>query len=254
MSIVRTIRRFFIVVALVVLAVVVGRLSREPISGAGVGAALQRPLVTSATALRAWATAIFGAARTPELLRSLAEENATLRTRVAELDLEVRREDEPLGVPASVLAGLFRVGAQEVLIDRGVEDGVVSGAAAVYRGSLVGIVRTASPHRAIVRLITDPRTRIAVSLAGTGGAIGALGVDSGGGLIVSNVPYDRTDVVVGVTIVTDVTNDGLPIGLPIGALSDVRPNADGFTRRATVIPLVDPRTIAAVTVVSTSER
>ena len=199
-------------------------------------------------AVSAWRRAI-------DLVRA-RNENVTLRARVQQLEEAVDRQSE-LEIENTRLRGLldFRrtlqgdiltarvVGrdatglARTLVIDRGEEDGVVKGAAAVAPEGIVGQIFLASRHAARILLVSDhnsgvdalvQRTRARGIVQGT--------IASGCGL---KYVKRTEDVQVGDTIVTSGLDGIFPKGLPIGRVVTVDKRGQGLFQSAEVAPRVD---------------
>ena len=193
--------------------------------------------------------------RAVDLVRA-RNENVTLRARVQQLEEAGDRQSE-LEIENTRLRGLldFRrtlqgdiltarvVGrdatglARTLVIDRGEEDGVVKGAAAVAPEGIVGQIFLASRHAARILLVSDhnsgvdalvQRTRARGIVQGT--------IDSGCGL---KYVKRTEDVQVGDTIVTSGLDGIFPRGLPIGRVVTVDKRGQGLFQSAEVAPRVD---------------
>ena len=193
--------------------------------------------------------------RAVDLVRA-RNENVTLRARVQQLEEAGDRQSE-LEIENTRLRGLldFRrtlqgdiltarvVGrdatglARTLVIDRGEEDGVVKGAAAVAPEGIVGQIFLASRHAARILLVSDhnsgvdalvQRTRARGIVQGT--------IASGCGL---KYVKRTEDVQVGDTIVTSGLDGIFPKGLPIGRVVTVDKRGQGLFQSAEVAPRVD---------------
>lgn len=211
-------------------------------------------------AATSWARAAATLVRAPGRLRELEAQLAELTTERTAW-VHARAEAEALaaergsegtrtvpGTPftARVLAATVNATSHELLIATG-DRAIPVGAPALAHGALIGTVTASGASRASVRLLTDPRTRIAVQRASVVGTIGILAARVGGGVAVTHIPRD-TALASGDTIVTGLANAGIPDGIPVGTIADLRDDADGFFRTAAVDPIGDPNGTPFVTI------
>ena len=214
---------------------------------------LMAPLQRSTAAVD---RAVVSAWRSVVELVGARNENVVLRVRIQQLEQEVDRRSE-LDIENARLRGLldFRrtlqgeiltariIGrdatgmSRTLVIDRGEEDGVVKGAAALAPEGAVGQIFLASRHAARILLISDhnsgvdslvERTRARGIVQGT--------VDGGCGL---KYVKRTEDVQVGDTVVTSGLDGIFPKGLPIGRVVSVDKRGQGLFQSAEVAPRVD---------------
>ncbi|MBI4433875.1 rod shape-determining protein MreC [Candidatus Uhrbacteria bacterium] len=239
-----------------------GRMSRW-------GGSLALPMTRTGQYLAAQGHAVASLFRDPGRVRALEEEVATLRAQVAMLlqehaerttIAEVLRANAALRVPgtpvlARVLAGQFTpLRATMTVAFGGNAETIADGDPVLWNGALLGTVRTHGSGRAVVRLLSDPDTRIGVARAHALGVMGVLEGGVGGGLRVTKIPADQT-VTVGDAIVTAALEERIPSGIPIGTITEVRPDPDGFFQTAAIDVAHEPRRATVVTVlhVATTE-
>lgn len=185
-------------------------------------------------------------------LQEAARENAQLR---GLLGLQEGLEWSLL--PVRVTAAGTSALSWEVGIGAGRDDGVRVGmsvvGAAEGGGALAGIVVEASPDRAIVRLLVDPRSRVVARDQQTD-ALGLVQGQPGGQLIMTQVTL-TDEVAVGDTIVTaGLELDGVaaspyPRGLLVGTVTALEADPNGLTQTAFVRPALDPRGVEWLMVV-----
>lgn len=205
---------------------------------------------------------VFGAVGEIDRLRS---ENAELRValagaeqRIAELT-EAARENEELrqllGITESLDMELFPVRiisrdpsnfAWEVGIDAGSGDGIREGMPVVANadgaGALAGTVVAVTDDTARVRFLVDTRS-VVIALDQATRALGEVRGQSGGQLVMTNVPITE-DVEVGATIVSagltyEAAASRYPGGLLIGTVQAVEDDANALTQTAFVRPAFD---------------
>lgn len=256
-------RRLIAIAALLVIAAVSARAFHTPRGFRGGLTDLQSAFVRTGIAIGGWAYAVGSAVRTPGSLRTLASENNRLRVENATLIRALAEADarsKPSALPpaitaptitARIVAAEFRGPTQTVVLAAGSSDGVVEGDPVLATGALVGVVAEVGEHRAVVRLLGDYRVRIAAELARRSGAVGTTEPDPGGGIVLTMIPRDA-DLSVGDAVVTAAVNPGVPPAIPIGTLTDLRTDSDGFFRRATIHPAGDPRAQWFLTVLRVS--
>jgi|GEM_PF-5292187 len=258
----RTRVRVVTIVVLVALAAAIARFAHPSAAGFIGIRALQRPFATAAVAVGSWATAAARTIRDPHRATVLERELALLRSAHAALQrasLEregdaaerARTYPERFGAPIAgrIIAAEFEPTSQTVVVAHASADRIRVGDPVLARGALVGIVAASGPTRTIVRLLTDPQSRVGAELATEAGTLGILEADSGGGLVVTRIPNDRT-VAVGSAVVTGMITAGIPRGIPVGTVAAVRTDPDGFFQTAALDPMSDPRRELAVTMLA----
>ena len=198
------------------------------------------------------ATAIFGDIAT---LRGenqrLNAENQDLRRRLAELDaaaydnkelrqaLDFQRTFGHRTAAAEVVGRGPDAFSRTLQIDRGSDDGV--------RAGLVGRVREAGPHGAIVQTLADPQSRANVFLSGSG----LQGTMIGGPAALQLQVEHRLGSVAskGEWAITSGVGGGYPRGLVVGDVVSVT-HSDAATTDAAFVDWVnDPATLSLVIVV-----
>lgn len=255
-----TIIRLTLALALVVLALLFTRAPRALGARIAWVGSLQHAVSTASIGATVWLDGVWRSLHAPGRIAALEAEVAELRAAHAALERELletqdQRQEQGtaysnrFGAPvgARVVAATFAPAAQAltVVFDPGNEPTVGQPAAA--HGALIGIIAASGTARATIQLLGDPRTRIGVELATASGVLGVLEADPGGGVVVTHIPSDQT-IAVGAAVVTSTTNERVPRGIPIGTISEVRRDADGFFQTAVVNPIVNPRQLTIVTI------
>lgn len=223
---------------------------------------IQRPVSAAVIGVTTWFNAIGQVLRNPERLIVLETEVAALRASRASMErglLEARNlltergvvYPRRLGTPrqAHVVAATFTPNAQTITVEVEIGDPIGIGQPVAAQGTLIGTIVASGMTRAIIQLLGDPRTRLAVELAGTAGTLGILEADPGGGLIVTKIPADQS-IAPGASVVSGLLHARVPPGMPIGVITEVRRDPDGFFQTAAVDPIVDPRRQTDVTIFS----
>ena len=175
----------------------------------------------------------------------LEQENAMLRQRLA-ADADARRDNDLLRrqLGFEVAGGPKQVGAeviafqpdsyrQFITINRGSNDGITRGMAAMSDGVLAGLVSDVSATSSKVALVTDPEFRLAVRDDETG-AEGILSGQLGSGLIMDQI--SQTDKVsTGDSLTSAGLGGGVPRGLYIGQIQSVNTRQNAVFQSAQVI-------------------
>ncbi|MBI2097143.1 MAG: rod shape-determining protein MreC [Candidatus Sungbacteria bacterium] len=152
-----------------------------------------------------------------ELLK-LREENETLR-RALSLQLSTKQAVEY----GSIIGSFTELRDEYLVIDRGSTHGLREGFPALSpEGVLVGIVRTVSESTATIRLLSSPSETLTISIL-PAKIDAVLHGDNGGEYTVSLVP-ESVSVGMGDVVVTAGFNEGIPAGLPVGAVVAVSHN------------------------------
>ena len=175
-------------------------------------------------------------------LRSLEEENRTLRSQARFLD---RSGYDSVG--ARVIAR--DVSGQRALltIDRGKDDSVEVGQAVITDdGIMVGKISRMEDRIAVVELLTDPNSRVAAAVQTKGQLAGVLEGRGNGTAVLTFIPSSEA-VSPDQVIVTAGTEDKVPGNLPLGIVNTVETHSSDPFFSATIEPLV---TLDRVTFVS----
>ncbi len=182
-------------------------------------------------------------------LESLREQNASLRSRVAELE-EARLENERLRALVEIVQArdLDAVGGRVIgrptnswegviTIDLGTEDGITTGMPVIGPEGLLGQIVQVGRSSAKVRLITDQRSGVA-GLVQRSRAEGVVRGSIDGELSFDFVSTETT-VKAGDVVVTSGLGGVYPKGIVIGEVSDVRSLANELYQEITVVPAGD---------------
>ena len=134
-------------------------------------------------------------------------------------------------------------------IDRGSSRGVGIYMPVVTYAGLIGQVVSVSRTRAVVRLITDPRTSIGVRLAESGDVGIAKGGGPGTNLPIANIELD-TNVATGESVFTSGLQDSrYPAGILVGTVDKaLRPRPGELQRSVTLRPVANFRRLGFVKV------
>ena len=207
------------------------------------------------------ATSIFGD------ISTLRAENQRLRT----ADADLRRQVLELSAAAQENASLrqalnfeksfgHRMVAAQVVgrgpdsfsrtveIDRGTVDGIQVGMIVVSGSGLVGRVREAGPHGAIVQTLADPQSRVNVYLSQSG----LQGTIAGGPTALQLKIEHRLGAIPsnGEWAITSGVGGGYPKGLVVGEVASVSHSDSATTDQAAVAWVNDPSSLSLVMVVT----
>lgn len=249
-------------VTFVILCAVLGVLTASPRAlGQSVGWAnvIQQPLATATHAVAVWLSSMVRLLRTPDTLalreHALAACRADAMVRIAtdarraalheELQTFTTLTAHGTPIPAHVLS-MTRTALEHSLLVRTGGESIPVRAPVLASGALIGVVRGDGASRARVQLLGDPHTRIAVQRASAIGDIGVLEA-LGTGLAITHIPH-TVPLDLGDAIVTGLANEAIPDGLPIGTITEIQSDPDGFFRTAALDPLVDIRAVSFVTI------
>jgi rod shape-determining protein MreC len=197
----------------------------------------------------------------------LEEENAVLRSRLAQAEARLAQDDAAGKVLASPAAGAGHLlparvvaanttvtGGRQVTVDVGQRDGVEPNLTVVAADGLVGRVVTVGPWSSDVRLLDGTDAAVAVRVGG--GVLGSVAAGAPGRL--TRVPgdltltlVDRSSVAVGDRVTTLGSVGGRPYvpGIVVGTVTAVDPVDGQLTATAAVRPTVDPSRLDVVAVV-----
>jgi rod shape-determining protein MreC len=177
----------------------------------------------------------------PDELDRLRAENARLHALVAENEalkdaVEYRDRESAPALAARVVSRTSGDLFHGLVIDRGSEDGVRVGQAAVTGdGVIVGKVARVGATSAAVMLLTDSQSRLAVSLQDSVGTLGVLAGDRGASASVDLIPA-RQDVAPGDAVVTSGLEPGIRRGLVVGVIEKVQREAQDPFQTALITP------------------
>lgn len=189
----------------------------------------------------------------------LTDTTARLEARNRELALQVEqllqvvqiREAQSPGVVATApVTGLSTSALVERLtLGKGSRDGVQESMPVTVPQGLVGIVTDVTANSAVVRALTDPQSRVGVTVRGRGGQGVATGM-SGGHLRLTDFIEDQ-EVQVGDLVETSTYGGLFPRGVLVGEVIEVLPKDPNQLRRSFVLrPAVDLSTLLEVALIA----
>ncbi len=125
----------------------------------------------------------------------------------------------------------------DLVIDRGSDHGVYTGAVCISSSGLVGIITSVESSSSTVVPITSPAIRVSCITANTG-SLGILGSESGGRLRLQYVD-SSADPEVGEIVLTSRFGGVYPEGLVVGRVVDISEGGRGLDLSLAVSPAVD---------------
>ncbi len=184
-------------------------------------------------------------------LAGLREENERLSDRVREMEAQARANQAleeqviqleailGLRMPADLATVPARINASGPsvfdnvrYIDKGTNDGILSGHAVVDEDGLIGRVDLVSANSARIRLITDPSVSVSVRVLSTNET--GIVTGKGGGPLRLEMFRAQETVTLGDRVVTDGSR--FPPGIPVGAIRATSQAEVGFVLRTEVEP------------------
>ncbi|MBT4349812.1 rod shape-determining protein MreC [bacterium] len=176
-------------------------------------------------------------------LQLLEEENKKLRelldfTQTTEHDLVV----------ANVVSRDF-INQNLLIIDVGNAENIGIGQAVVVNnGIVIGKIIDVMQDAAVVRLLTDNGSKLAVSLGDQTLISGLLSGSLGLGMSLQYIPQD-TELKKGDILFTSDLNELIPGGLVVGQVEEVEFSEGELFKKASISPLVDYNTLSLLSVI-----
>lgn len=193
----------------------------------------------------------FAAQESKALKHQLAEilsENATLRTKLAETQTQLRQEQaiDPRTYQLLVARPIGLEKDRFLKIDKGLSDGVVVGQAVIFKDSFLGKTISVSEKNASIMLPTDPDSKVAAfSLNKDGKAKGVLTGQFGAEMILDKILHEEP-ITEGDLVYSEGTEGYLPRGLILGRVASVSEQKNQVFKIAKVKPVFDIRDLELV--------
>ncbi len=207
----------------------------------------------------------------PSDLQKLKEQNAELESQLAKYkeqdkEMQALRDQFATTTPSSSsllpvhIIGLkaFIPGVslpEQIVIDKGRQDGITNNAAVIYKNNVVGKVAIANQHVSLV----DLSFKKGFSVTATTSQTNSLGISKGqgqGSILLDNVVLSdslmKGDLVV-TKGSTDSDESGIPPGLVIGKILSVDKKASNLFQTARIQPLIDVTHLTTLFIVLKSE-
>lgn len=218
-----------------------------PIAFGGLGHALRGAALHTGAPLLSWLGKVRPAVAAPaedapeNKIRELTLEVARLRVKEQELT-ELRALvgfDAPAGsavIPANVIGAGLDPERRVIFIDRGTDAGILPGLPAIGASKhLIGIIESATPTTAVIRLLTDPESSVSAVLLPSGrDPVVATGV-FGTGIALTLIPGTES-LTPGMLAVTAGIEEEIPRGIVIGTVGNELPSREPPFKSAALIP------------------
>ena len=176
----------------------------------------------------------------------LEEENEALRQQ-----LQFFHTATATAIVADVIGKNIEPFGNSILINRGSSVGIVKGdPVIVHDGVLIGKIANVDRYTAVVRLLSDSQSKVAVTLLNQERSLGL--VEGGYGISVQmNFVPQNEKVSVGDSVITSGLEASIPRGLLIGTVEAVEKEAYQAFQRATISPRINFEKLTIVTVLET---
>ncbi len=125
----------------------------------------------------------------------------------------------------------------DLVIDRGSDHGIYTGAICITSRGLVGIITSVESSSSTVVPITSPAIHVSCITATTG-SLGILGSESSGKLRLEYVD-NSSDPFIGETVLTSRFGGVYPEGIVVGTVEDISEGGQGLNLSLSVVPAVD---------------
>lgn len=185
--------------------------------------------------------------------QKLLAENAqlmTLKTENEQLrNLLNFKTDKKYNLETAYLISRDPVNSNLLTISAGSNQGLVYGQAVVVNnGIMVGKVLSVNSDSAVVRLVIDSASKVAVRTGEEKIVSGVLSGSLGLGMNLSYIPQSQ-DLKKNDLVYTTDSNPGIPGGLVVGRIGEVRASAEDLFKQATVEPIIDLDTLSVLSVI-----
>lgn len=184
------------------------------------------------------------------LKQQLSQRNNEL-TQMDEISMENIRlrellnyKEETRGLYQLQLAGIIAENntnlQHTITLDKGSNDGVVTGMTVLNHWGLIGRITAVLPDSSEVMLLPDRESAIGARVRSTREVIGVVEGDGSGSssLQMIHLPHDA-DLYVGDSLTTSGLDGVFPGGIQIGEVTAIEYSANGLTKTATVKPYVN---------------
>ncbi|MEK7189915.1 MAG: rod shape-determining protein MreC [Patescibacteria group bacterium] len=175
-------------------------------------------------------------------LALLREENKTLRAAANFIKPEQKK------VLAEIIIKTTDGTSNSVIINRGSEDGVETGDPVFFEnGFLLGRIVNVEKNTAVIRLITDNRSKITASIINQNKTQGLVEGQHGLSIKMKMIPQDE-NVQVGDIVITSGSESKIPRGLIIGKVESIQKELYEPFQSANLRPLANLNKVNIVTV------
>jgi len=188
--------------------------------------------------LRAAATALLDRRNLRRENQLLTEEVAWLKESNLELKVELERLRRALAVREAQAPGVVAIAPvisedtsglyRRLVLGLGEADGLEEGMPVTSPEGLVGVIIETTPHRAVVRTVVDPESRVGVRPADRPGRGIAMGEPPAG--LRAELPVE-TQIAIGDVLVTGSLQGLFPEGIPVARVTRILPRTPGALRK-----------------------
>lgn len=184
-----------------------------------------------------------------EQLGELISENANLRKQLAEKEAFISQEDylsfKTYNLQAARPTGLGRY----LKIDKGLNSGVKTGDAAVFKDSYIGKVVTVTDESAQIQLLNDPDSKVAAFSQGKEGrAKGVVAGQFGTEILMDKILHEEK-ISIGDLVYSEGTEGNLPRGLVLGKITEVLKAENEVFKQASLAPIFNIRDLDLVFII-----
>lgn len=178
-------------------------------------------------------------------LKILEEENEVLREY-----LKFSKESEKKFVLGKILARKSLVSSnldQNIIIDKGLNDGIKIGAGVISNSTIIGKVIGMENNLAEICLITNRDCKLAVTMQNKDKTAGIIKGELGLTVKMEFIPQTE-EVNAGDIVVTSGLEESIPRGLVVGRVTEVNKESNELWQNATIEPLVNYNNLIIVSV------
>lgn len=177
-------------------------------------------------------------------LQALEQENKTLR------EFFDFKETKNYQLVIANILGRDNINQNLLIIDVGDNKKIQTGQAVVVNdGIIIGKVLKVNSDSAIVRLLIDNQSKLAVAVGSTQQISGLLTGLLGLGMNLSFIPQEQ-EMKKGDMVVTNNLNDQIPAGLAVGTVEEIEFSNEELFKTASVSTLLDYSTLSLVAVIT----
>jgi rod shape-determining protein MreC len=176
-------------------------------------------------------------------LLALKSENEQLR------NLLSFREEKKYNLELANILSHDPINKNLLLINAGSNSGVNFGQAVVVNnGIMVGKISAVNSDSAVLRLVIDNGSKIAVRVGDEQSVSGVLSGSFGLGMSLSFIPQSQ-EIKKNDLVYTSDLNPDIPPGLVVGRIGEIKAEAEELFKVATVDPIVDLSTLTVVAII-----
>lgn len=176
-------------------------------------------------------------------LLALKSENEQLR------NLLSFREEKKYNLELANILSRDPINKNLLLINAGSNSGVNFGQAVVVNnGIMVGKISAVNSDSAVVRLVIDNGSKIAVRVGDEQSVSGVLSGSFGLGMSLSFIPQSQ-EIKKNDLVYTSDLNPDIPPGLVVGRIGEIKAEAEELFKVSTVDPIIDLNTLTVVAII-----